>query len=328
MINNYCPSVKDAQGGRSSTGAEPGFLLRQELAFAASVHYNRPMPFPRLRYFFDQAKFKARIWRALHSGPPYPPRPDRIIIDLSHCCDLNCPDCNRSCGADQAPAEEFISLEQIRRFVFESIAAGRRWRRIMLEGGEPTLHPQLDEILDELLRYRSLHSPACKIELCTNGSSARTQRILRGLPPCVQAKNSVKSPGRHERHFSFNIAPVDLPEFAGDDYGRGCYIQHIFGLGLTRNGYYPHPICGGIDRVFGFDVGLKSLPAPGAGLARLMRQLCPLCGHFREFPAGGRGLLDVLKHAGKDKFPPGHKSPSWIRAYRDFRKNRPRLSLY
>jgi len=108
--------------------------------------YNPPMTFPRLKCFVDQAKFKVSIWRILRSGPPYPSRLDRIIIDLTHCCDLSCLDCNRSCGVDQAPAEEFISLDQIRRFVTESIAAGKHWRRIMLEGGEPTLHPQLDEI--------------------------------------------------------------------------------------------------------------------------------------------------------------------------------------
>ncbi|MCX6555423.1 MAG: radical SAM protein [Candidatus Aminicenantes bacterium] len=286
------------------------------------------MRFTRLKCLVDQAKFKARIWRTLRSAPPGSSRPDRIIIDLGHCCDLSCRDCNRSCGADQAPADEFISLEQIRRFVAESIAAGRRWRRIMLEGGEPTLHPQIDGILAELQRYRLLHAPDCEIELCSNGHNPRARRILGRLPRGIRAKNSAKSAERPKRHFGFNIAPVDLNEFAGADYGQGCYIQRIFGLGLTRSGYYPHPICGGIDRVFGFDIGLKSLPAANADMSAQMVRLCPFCGHFREFRGAGHGLLGILKGGADNGFSPGHKSPSWTKAYRDYRKNRPRLSLY
>jgi len=280
-----------------------------------------------LKRFFDQAKFNARIWRTLRSGPSALPRPDRIIIDLSHCCDLSCPDCNRSCAVDQAPAEEFISLEQIGRFVSESIALGKRWRRIMLEGGEPTLHPQLDEILAELQRYRRTQAPGCEIELCSNGHSPRARRILAGLPCGFQAKNSNKSPGRQNHHLAFNVAPRDLPGFAGAEYGQGCYIHLIFGLGLTRSGYYPHPICAGIDRVFGMDIGLKSLPASLSELAEQKRRLCPLCGHFREYRSG-RSRPRMWYRAAPEHFPPGYKSPSWEKAYQDFRHQRPALSQY
>ncbi len=295
------------------------------LEFCGPLPYNLTMTFFRLKHFFDQVKFNVRIWLALRPGPP---RPDRIIIDLSHCCDLSCPDCNRSCGADQAPADEFISLEQVRHFVNESIAAGKRWRLIMLEGGEPTLHPQIEDILLELQRYRLKHAPHCKIELCSNGYSPRARSVLSHLPPGFKAKNSSKSPDRRNRHFSFNIAPIDLPGFNRTEYGRGCYIPRIFGLGLTRSGYYPHPICGGIDRVIGLDIGLKKLPASATDMAEQMRRLCPMCGHFREFKTYRLGLLNLLAHGRKYSFPPGRKSPSWIRAYRDFRKNRPNLSQF
>jgi len=299
--------------GKAGAGPrQAGIAAPAGLAFAAFLLYNPPMTFPRLKGIIDQAKFRARIWRTLRSGPPFRSRLDRIIIDLTHCCDLSCLDCNRSCGADQAPAEEFFSLEQMRRFIAQSIATGKRWSRIMLEGGEPTLHPQLEEILAELQDYRRLFSPGCEIELCSNGYSARARRLLERLPRGVRVKNSVKSSDRQKGHFGFNIAPIDLDEFRCADYGLGCYIHQIFGLGLTRSGYYPHPVCGGIDRVFGFDIGLKDLPASSADMAGQMRRLCPLCGHFREFRSNG-------------EFPPGHKSPSWIKAYQGFRENRPGL---
>ncbi|HSQ35489.1 MAG TPA: radical SAM protein [Candidatus Binatia bacterium] len=291
------------------------------------MFYNRAMHLTRLKHFFNRTKFRIHVWNALYSRRPLPFQADRIIIDLSHCCDLSCPDCNRSCATDQAPADEFISLEQIRRFVNESIASGRRWRRILLEGGEPTLHPQLEEIIAELQRYRRDHAPQCKIDLNSNGYSPRAKHLLTRLPNGFRAKNSAKVPGYQKHHIAFNVAPVDLPEFAGADYGQGCYIQRIFGLGLTRSGFYPHPICAGIDRVFGFDVGLKKLPARPADLEGQLRRLCPLCGHFREyrFEPSIPLLMRRRDHRG---FSSGYRSPSWVKAYRDFRLRPPTLTSY
>ena len=284
---------------------------------------------PRLQRSIDQAKFNARIWRTLRSGPPFVSGLDRVIIDLAHCCDLECPGCNRSCGLGQAPAAEFIGLDQVERFVDESAAAGRRWRRIMLEGGEPTLHPRLSEILEVLRRYRERYSPASVIELCTNGCGARARRLTAQPPPGVRVKNSAKSPGWKNRHIAFNVAPIDLAGFAEADFSQGCYIHSIFGLGLTRHGYYPHPICAGIDRVFGFDIGLKSLDAVSReNFHGQMSRLCPYCGHFREFRGPGkRPALQALKRSADDS-PPERMSRSWLEAYRRYRLAPPRLAAY
>ena len=282
----------------------------------------------RLKGLADRARFRARIWQALRSGPPFRSRLDRIIIDLTHECDLTCLDCNRSCGAGQAPAVERIGLDQVRRFVDESLGAGKRWRRIMLEGGEPTLHPQLEGIIEELMRYRRHAHADCEIELCTNGHGPRAAQALRRLPRGVRVKNSAKTAGPAQGHFAFNVAPRDLAEFAGSDYSQGCYIHRIFGLGLTRSGYYPHPVCAGIDRVFGFDIGLKRLPSCAGEMAAQMLRLCPLCGHFREFRPGGVRRPRFWRRGGNGAFPPGSVSPSWEQAYRSFHEERPVLSRH
>ncbi|HEX7503021.1 MAG TPA: radical SAM protein [Acidobacteriota bacterium] len=290
--------------------------------------YNPPMLPSRLQRSIDQAKFNARIWRTLRSGPFFTSRLDRIIIDLAHCCDLQCPGCNRSCGLGQAPAAEFIGLDQIERFVAESVAAGKNWRRIMLEGGEPTLHPRLPAILEVLLHFREHYSPASVIELCTNGYGPLARRLSDRPPPGVRVKNSAKSPQRKNRHIAFNVAPIDMAGFAGADFSQGCYIHSIFGLGLTRHGYYPHPICGGIDRVFGFNVGLKKLSDVHGGIHGQMSRLCPYCGHFREFRGRGeRSAMKALKH-GADDSPPERMSHSWLEAYRNYRRDPPGLPLY
>src|SRR5262249_20587376 len=71
-------------------------------------------------------------------GPQYRRSRDFIEIDITYACNLNCYNCNRSC--EQAPTGEHMTVEQVERFVAESVAAGKQWKRIRLLGGEPTVH--------------------------------------------------------------------------------------------------------------------------------------------------------------------------------------------
>jgi hypothetical protein len=95
-----------------------------------------------------------------------------------------------------------------------------------------------------------------------------------------------------------------------------------YGIGLTRHGYYPHPICGGIDRVLGFDIGLKSLPPPDYSWREHYRTLCRYCGHYNRYTPAGP------VHYARHKSEQGRMSPSWQKAYADYRKKKPVLSCY
>jgi hypothetical protein len=118
------------------------------------------------------------------------------------------------------------------------------------------------------------------------------------------------------------MAPVDDPKFARHDFSGGCWLPAYYGIGLTRHGYYPHPICGSIDRVFGFDLGLKKLPPPNFFWKKHFRKLCALCGHYDRYsPAGPRQTTGLIDDRGR-------MSTSWQRAYNKYREKKPVLSLY
>ncbi len=270
---------------------------------------------------------RRRLRAAIASGPPYRPSHDRIVIDLTSVCDLGCVDCNRSCSAQQAPAEEHLSLAQIERFVNESLSQGRRWRVIQLEGGEPTLHPQFREIVACLVAYCKKHAPATVVKVISNGYSEAARAALAALPRRVQVFITAKRSPRQASHCAFNLAPVDVPELAGADFSQGCFLPAAEGLGLTRHGYYPHPVCGGIDRVFGFDVGRQSLPKVEDDLREQFPRLCAECGLFRFFASLDRRRPDIMPDAAELALR-GKMSPSWQRAYARYREFRPRLKLY
>lgn len=270
--------------------------------------------------------YQMRERLAMRKGPPYTPSHDRIIIDITASCDLNCIDCCRSCGFDQAMSTEHMGMEQVGRFISQSISQSRRWKEIVLEGGEPTLHPELSEILDLLLDYKYKHSSATRIKVLTNGYSERSRNVIGKLSKKkIAIFNSNKKSNRNLDHCGFNCAPCDLAEFKHVDFSQGCYLPTLHGLGLTKHGYYPHPICGGIDRVFGFDIGRRYLPDADDPMKDLFTALCPLCGFFRF--AFTRRTRKEISSPGQD---PAKEtmSSAWVEAYKEYRDQKPTLSDY
>ena len=210
-------------------------------------------------------------------GRPFVRSRRRVEIDITYRCNLRCRNCNRSCT--QAPAAIDMPVAQVEAFLTDSMAARIRWRRIRLLGGEPTLHPDFKSIVDRLVRYRSDHNPTLRIVICTNGRGRKVRNALSMLPSQIVIKNTSKT-DRQRLFRPFNAAPIDRWRYRFADFGCGCRIIADCGLGLTPQGYYPCAIAGGIDRIFGFGLGRRSLPSADDEMIDLLKRFCPLCGHF------------------------------------------------
>jgi hypothetical protein len=226
-----------------------------------------------------------------------------VEIDITYRCNLKCNNCNRSCT--QAPGKTDMPLETISSFLNQSLRREIKWQRIRLLGGEPTLHPQLEPILQMILAYKSMHNPGVRVVLCTNGTGQHVDKVLDRLPKGVVIKSTAK--GKRQRLFRpFNRAPVDNLTYRFADFAAGCRILSDCGLGLTPSGYYACAVAGGIDRVFGMNMGRKNIPDRDDEMRDQMRVFCRLCGHFGfQWPTRFQKT-----------------SPSWKIAYRNFRNRR------
>lgn len=210
-------------------------------------------------------------------GFPFSRSRDLVEIDITYRCNLSCNNCNRSCA--QAPSRMDMPVDQIENFLQQSVSRGIKWKRIRLLGGEPTLHPAFQEILDLVLDYRFVHNPNTRIVLCTNGSGERVIRILSRLSKEVVVKSTRKR-GRQRLTRPFNMAPQDSWFHRLADFRAGCRIIWDCGIGLTPMGYYPCAVAGGIDRIFGFKLGRPNLPGLQDDMRDQMNVFCRLCGHF------------------------------------------------
>ena len=242
-------------------------------------------------------------------GPNYARSRKFIEIDITYRCNLKCINCDRSCR--QAPSNEQMTVEQIHKFVKESIGNNVKWERIRVMGGEPTLHPNIFEILNLMLEYKKNRSPDTCIQLVTNGSGKMVKGILSKVPKEIEIENSSKE-SKVLPFYPFNMAPKDSIMYRYADYSSGCRITSVDGVALTLYGYYPCAAAGGIDRIFGFDYGKKKLPSYDDSMTDQLEVFCKLCGHFRAAKRTNKAVM----------------SPTWKIAYENYNKRKPKLSLY
>lgn len=266
--------------------------------------------------FWHRVVYRLRsIWRSLRItrfasrlfGPQYSRSRDSIEIDITYDCNLLCHNCNRS--ASQAPEKLHIPLDSVRSFVTESIDCGKRWKRIRVLGGEPTLHPQFLDIVKELLRYHARHQ-TCVIEIVTNGYGPIVQSQLARLPAAIRVENSRKTGPVQLEFAPFNLAPVDDPRYRHADYTNGCSIMRDCGMGLTPSGYYPCAISGGIDRIAEMGLGRSILPDDSDDMRDVLSVSCSLCGRFKDGHYVPKNL--------RPKLPGQPVSPSWKRLYAEW----------
>jgi len=279
-----------------------------------------PRDYPRRGVLLIRVKFFGKaLWRWLRVQKPltrllgyqYRPANDLLEIDITYLCNLKCHNCNRSSA--QAPEACHIDLSRIEQLVTDSLAQNRRWWRIRILGGEPTLHPELLSILESLYRLKAVQ-PDLIIELVTNGYGRRVQQVLALLPTWLVVENSAKTDIVQPEFGPFNLAPKDSWYHRYSQFANGCDIASTCGIGLTPQGYYPCAIAGGIDRVLGQQNGRQRLPGTEDEMRELMATACALCGRFRD----GHYVPPKLRR----RIYTQQTSPSWAQIYRQWAKRR------
>lgn len=231
------------------------------------------------------------------------PNLNKVELEITTHCNLMCKFCDRRCS--QAPANESMSLEQIRHFVDESIALNYDWHKIGILGGEPTLHPDLEEIIQILKTYTGKF-PDCDLFLATNYHG---RKVIHKIKQFEKSIRVVKSPKNNNPKWFNNI---NLTQKDFSSVIHNCNICNGTGLGLTKRGYFPCGAGAAIARVLGMDIGIQSLADLNqVSIRNMLKELCMYCGHGLAVKVGENNTT----------------SPFWEQAYQKYREEQKLLKL-
>jgi len=211
-----------------------------------------------------------------------------LEINATDDCQLGCSQCNRLC--DVAPRRSYLSVDAIAKMCAEI----PRMVRICIAGGEPMLHPDIEEVV----RIIKEADEADEILLLTNGIE---ECDIKGVTIWNSAKH--QSPAKH--NYLMTVAPVDLNLFGRKDVGL-CDMLKRCGLGYSADGYYPCPLSAAIGRVFGIRGAGTFDELMGDKYGILLEKTCSYCGYYLT------SLEDSILPP--FEYPAGMMTVSWVEA--------------
>lgn len=211
----------------------------------------------------------------------------KIEIDITECCNLSCISCTRGC--DKFKGNKDITVDEIRKFVNESIELNYKWDKIGIMGGECTLHPDLTEIINELYIYKKFNE-SCNIWTMTNGI------IEYNFPDWI----NVVINKDHSFHHAFYVSPTDVNYNMNKNL---CHIMIDCGLLYSVYGYLPCPCSNVLHRTFNLNSINSLKDVTYENMISLCNSYCKHCGWY---------MMDSFTSGKLLEYPIDHMSETWI----------------
>lgn len=231
------------------------------------------------------------------------PRMFHLKPNITYVCDRGCPNCNRATRLCPSSEREDLSPEQFAKMLGDSARVGHKWLRITLTGGEPTMHPQFEQIVDAMMDYKREHNPECK--MCTYTYHHReffekVERVKAKYPDFIVFDTKKDKPRIHL--YAPHMAPVDDPKFGPGHAYIGCHLGgHLCGLGYDSRGFFCCSLGAAIARIFALGIAVPNV----ADISRdvmigQFKHLCSRCGFYnlaKPSPGNGEPISPAWKDA-------------------------------
>lgn len=205
-------------------------------------------------------------------------RNDLIVeLDITTKCNLSCPNCVRFSNFHST--WESMDMLGIYDFIARNKQYGKKLT-VKIIGGEPTIHPNIVEILTALNEHFHLM-------IATNG-------INKWVPPFdMVVENSAKERGVLPEFHPTCDAPIDDIKYQGEDFSFGCDTAYTCMNVCTSEGYYPCTVAGSIDRMLRLPGGPREGMPPLAttnltecisdtNKVKVFSNLCGYCGFYKK----------------------------------------------
>lgn len=219
----------------------------------------------------------------------------KLEIDITHVCTLQCFNCDRGLSLIPGGKDTNIGLEQINKFIDQTITNNHQWQQIRVMGGEPTVHPEFNNIIQSLFNYKSEYNKSLRLIVATNGHTDFTKNKLDWLElnyPSIIVENTSKISNYQTGFDLIHYAPSDINNDPNHQY-RGCWTTEACGVGLNASGFYCCAVGGAIDKFFKYDIGFKDLTDVTAeNMSKMFNPLCSKCGRH-DYLRGDNDNIEV-----------------------------------
>jgi len=271
---------------------------------------------------------------------------DKKYIELSITakCNMACHNCDAM--VRQAPKmDNTMTIEQITSFIKESSENNIKWEIIVLTGGEPLLHPDIQQIIRMLNKaffnkgviYKGEYNHTTYFDenienyikeglvVLTNGKVKNKLLNLQHKSHLINLLSTNKK-DNNQLFYPINIAPIDNTNFnvsKNKEYARVYKKCQCAQSCLTKHGYYPCTTGAAIDKVFGMDTGIKNIKyINDDAVYKQFEDLCKYCGYFNEI-APFEVPEEHVKYTNKTVL-----SPTWKKKLIEYKLKKPDLTDY
>lgn len=248
----------------------------------------------------------------------YTPRDDewgKAELHITYRCNLQCVNCNRMSNLRNEHTPD-MTVDDVKEF-FRQCRELNYNPLVLIIGGEPTLHPDFDEICRLAREFRG---PGKEVQVWTNGRD-------RQLVDRIRAKYQMSVPEETFKDKSRIDFPWDDYYISPADFGiqrKKCW-QHgseICGISVDSLGYMPCAVGGMIDSVLKLGLRTKNLADlfDNNKNAEITEKMCQHCGACYSNMVGGEEREQWREYlVSQPKRFGSHMSPTWFEATKDLK---------
>lgn len=244
----------------------------------------------------------------------FTPKSGKAELHITYDCNLSCINCNRFSQISQ-PHTPNMTVEDVAEFFTQAQELNFR-PDILIIGGEPTVHPDLEAIV--MLSRKFVGEGL--VQVWTNGRDRKMVEYLRHAYNASVPEETFKEKSRTDFPWDdYYVSPADFGMVRHKCWQHG---SEICGISVDSQGYMPCAVGGMLDGVLKLGLRTKRLADlfDNERSAWITKEMCKHCGACLSQLLKGEELTDWRKYVtSQPKKFGSYMSPTWKEAAKNFK---------